>query len=155
MYRSSAVTERHKKVEKGYGTFYGLSPFGFVYNMVTRWSFTVKQKIMCGWRGLYASLAIIQRCLPLRCIKKSRRSGMSTSWMRCSSAKKWGIYSHFAFGSVFLLEKNSKSEGVIIDFESSAMFNTGGMYSWWYVQPRNPLVTHCTLYPLLVPYRVE
>ena len=36
MYRSSAVTERHKKVEKGYVTFLGLSPFGFVYNMVTR-----------------------------------------------------------------------------------------------------------------------
>ena len=58
---------------------------------------------------------------------------MSTSWMRCSSAKKWGIYSHFAFGSVFLLEKSSKSEGVIFDSESSAMFNTaaevGGTYS--------------------------
>ena len=56
----------------------------------------------------------------------SQKNGISNSCMRCSSTNKWGIYSHFALGSGFLLEKSSKSEGVIIDSELSAMLKAAG-----------------------------
>ena len=64
---------------------------------------------------------------------------MSKSSMRCSSTDKWGIYSRFAFGSGFLLEKSSKSEGVISTMLKAAD-KVGGTHN----------LSRCTLYPLLV-----
>ena len=63
---SSAVMDRHKKIENRFGTLLGSSPFGLVfYTLWLQEDLLLLIKMIRGWRGCYASVAIILKWLPV------------------------------------------------------------------------------------------
>ena len=58
--------DRHKKIENRFGTLLGLSPFGLVfYTLWLQEDLLLLIKMIRGWRGCYASVAIILKWLPV------------------------------------------------------------------------------------------
>ena len=58
--------ERHKKIKTRFGTLSGSSPFGLVsYTLWLQEDLLLFVKMIHGWRGCYAPVAIILKCLPV------------------------------------------------------------------------------------------